>query len=169
MLDEPLSALDPFLRIRMRGELRKLQKELGISFIHVTHGQDEALALADDIVVMNNAVIEQAGCGREVFNAPRTAFVAQFMGGHNVIALPQGQFAVRTDAVDITAPADGMLEAQVTAVEYQGTHVALSSRIAGDQDVTALMTEDAFFNTRITPATTLVCAGMTQNLHQLTA
>ena len=81
LLDEPLSALDPFLRIRMRGELRKLQKELGISFIHVTHGQDEALALADDIIVMNNAVIEQAGPARDVFNVPKTRFVAQFMGG----------------------------------------------------------------------------------------
>ena len=57
LLDEPLSALDPFLRIRMRGELRKLQKELAISFIHVTHGQDEALALADDIIVMNLSLI----------------------------------------------------------------------------------------------------------------
>ena len=58
LLDEPLSAFDPFLRIRMRGELKKLQRETGISFIHVTHGQDEALALADEIVVMNNARIE---------------------------------------------------------------------------------------------------------------
>ena len=57
LLDEPLSALDPFLRIRMRGELKKLQRELGITFVHVTHGQDEALALADEVVVMNNAVI----------------------------------------------------------------------------------------------------------------
>ncbi|MEP2733405.1 ABC transporter ATP-binding protein, partial [Tateyamaria sp.] len=77
LLDEPLSALDPFLRIRMRGELKKLQKELGISFLHVTHGQDEALALADEIVVMNDAVIEQAGPARDVFNAPKTRFVAQ--------------------------------------------------------------------------------------------
>ena len=69
LLDEPLSALDPFLRIRMRSELKKLQRELGITFIHVTHGQDEALALADEIVVMNDAVIEQAGPAREVFNA----------------------------------------------------------------------------------------------------
>ncbi|MEO1557782.1 MAG: ABC transporter ATP-binding protein, partial [Pseudomonadota bacterium] len=99
LLDEPLSALDPFLRIRMRAELRKLQSELGISFLHVTHGQDEALALADEVVVMNNAVIEQAGPAREVFNAPKTKFVAQFMGGHNVIALPEGPVAIRTDAV----------------------------------------------------------------------
>ena len=90
LLDEPLSALDPFLRLRMRGELKKLQRELGIGFLHVTHGQDEALALADEIVVMNDAVIEQAGPAREVFNAPKTKFVAQFIGGHNVIVLPEG-------------------------------------------------------------------------------
>jgi len=78
LLDEPLSALDPFLRIKMRAELRKLQQELKISFLHVTHGQDEALALADEIVVMNNAVIEQAGHPRDVFAAPRTEFVAVF-------------------------------------------------------------------------------------------
>jgi len=123
LLDEPLSALDPFLRIRMRAELRKLQKELDISFLHVTHGQDEALALADEIVVMNNAVIEQAGPARDVFNAPKTKFVAQFMGGHNVIALPEGPVAVRTDAVSTTSKEKGRVEASVIAVEYQGTHV----------------------------------------------
>ena len=61
LLDEPLSALDPFLRVRMRAELRRLQKQLGIPFVHVTHGQDEALALADLVVVMNKGRIEQAG------------------------------------------------------------------------------------------------------------
>ena len=145
LLDEPLSALDPFLRIRMRGELRKLQKELGISFIHVTHGQDEALALADDIIVMNNAVIEQAGPARDVFNAPQTRFVAQFMGGHNVVALPDGHFAIRTDAVSVTDPQKGAVEGNVIAVEYQGTHVSLSARITGGQDLLALIPDTTFF------------------------
>jgi putative spermidine/putrescine transport system ATP-binding protein len=145
LLDEPLSALDPFLRVRMRAELRKLQQELGISFLHVTHGQDEALALADEIVVMNNAVIEQAGPAREVFNAPKTEFVARFMGGHNVIALPEGHFAIRSDAVGLTTVEAGKLEAAVTAIEYQGTHVSVTTRTVGDQDVTALMADSAFF------------------------
>ena len=87
LLDEPLSALDPFLRIKMRAELKRLQKELGITFVHVTHGQDEAMALADLVVVMNQGRIEQAGTPREVFNAPATEFVARFIGGHNIIAL----------------------------------------------------------------------------------
>ena len=85
LLDEPLSALDPFLRVRMRGELRSLQRELGITFVHVTHSQEEAMALADLIVVMDHGLIEQAGAPREVYNRPATRFVARFIGGHNVI------------------------------------------------------------------------------------
>ncbi len=145
LLDEPLSALDPFLRIRMRAELKKLQRELGISFIHVTHGQDEALALADEIVVMNNAVIEQAGSARDVFNAPRTAFVARFLGGHNVIALPEGKVAVRSDAVRMTDAGAGRMPAQITAVEYQGTHVNVTAAVAGEQEVTALLPDALYF------------------------
>jgi ABC-type spermidine/putrescine transport systems, ATPase components len=86
LLDEPLSALDPFLKIRMRAELKKLQTSLGISFIHVTHSQEEAMALADLIVVMNGGRIEQAATPRTVFERPATAFVARFMGDHNVIS-----------------------------------------------------------------------------------
>ncbi|MDU8946501.1 ABC transporter ATP-binding protein [Ovoidimarina sediminis] len=145
LLDEPLSALDPFLRIRMRAELKSLQRELGITFIHVTHGQDEALALADEIVVMNNARIEQAGPAREVFDAPRTAFVARFIGSHNVIALPEGKIAVRSDELRLTTPDAAKLQGRITGVEYQGTHVALTAALAGEQEVTALLTDKDFF------------------------
>ncbi|MGK6314840.1 ABC transporter ATP-binding protein [Neorhizobium sp. DT-125] len=86
LLDEPLSALDPFLKIRMRAELKKLQTSLGITFVHVTHSQEEAMALADLIVVMNDGRIEQAAHPRMVFEKPATAFVARFMGDHNVIS-----------------------------------------------------------------------------------
>jgi len=86
LLDEPLSALDPFLKIRMRAELKKLQTSLGITFVHVTHSQEEAMALADLIVVMNDGRIEQAAHPRTVFERPATAFVARFMGDHNVIS-----------------------------------------------------------------------------------
>lgn len=169
LLDEPLSALDPFLRIRMRSELRKLQNELGISFLHVTHGQDEALALADEIVVMNNAVIEQAGPAREVFNAPKTRFVAQFMGGHNVITLPEGTVAVRTDAVSATPLDQGRIEARVMAVEYQGTHVSILTRIAGDQEITALMPDAAFFAKPHNPGDQIGLIWDRTHQHQLTA
>jgi putative spermidine/putrescine transport system ATP-binding protein len=146
LLDEPLSALDPFLRIRMRAELKRLQRELGISFVHVTHGQDEALALADEIIVMNAARIEQAGPPREVYDQPRTEFVARFMGGHNVITLPEGRAALRSDAIRVTGDGESArLSGQVSGVEYQGTHVALSARVDGDQEVTALVPEAEFF------------------------
>jgi putative spermidine/putrescine transport system ATP-binding protein len=93
LLDEPLSALDPFLKIRMRAELKKLQTSLGITFVHVTHSQEEAMALADLIVVMNEGRIEQAATPRAVFERPATAFVARFMGDHNVLS---GRIVERT-------------------------------------------------------------------------
>jgi putative spermidine/putrescine transport system ATP-binding protein len=85
LLDEPLSALDEYLRLRMRGELRRVQKELGITFIHVTHTQLEAIAVADLVVVMAQGRIEQAASAQEIFTAPRNAYVARFMGGQNVL------------------------------------------------------------------------------------
>jgi putative spermidine/putrescine transport system ATP-binding protein len=85
LLDEPLSALDQFLRVQVREELKRVQRQLGISFVHVTHSQDEALALADLIIVMNEGRIEQAAPPRAIFERPRTAFVARLIGGHNLI------------------------------------------------------------------------------------
>ncbi len=86
LLDEPLSALDEFLRLQMRGELRNIQAEFGITFIHVTHTQMEAIALADMVVVMDQGEIEQAASARDVYDRPRTGYVAHFMGGQNVLA-----------------------------------------------------------------------------------
>jgi putative spermidine/putrescine transport system ATP-binding protein len=86
LLDEPLSALDEFLRLQMRGELRRIQAEFGITFVHVTHTQMEAIALADLVVVMDQGQIEQTGSAREVYNSPRTGYVARFMGGQNVLS-----------------------------------------------------------------------------------
>ena len=85
LLDEPLSALDEYLRLRMRGELRRVQKELGITFIHVTHTQLEAIAVADVVVVMTQGRIEQAASARDIYVAPRSAYVARFIGGQNVL------------------------------------------------------------------------------------
>src|SRR5690606_4404701 len=114
LLDEPLSALDPFLRGRMREELKRLQTELRITFIHVTHSQEEAMALADLAVVMKDGRIEQQGHPRDLFNWPATEFVARFIGGHNVLSAtvqttasagapavavgPAGRFALPTKA-----------------------------------------------------------------------
>lgn len=113
LLDEPLSALDPFLKIRMRAELKKLQKTLGITFVHVTHSQEEAMALADLIVVMSEGRIEQAATPREVFERPATAFVARFMGDHNVICGKAG--STDKDSVTFTVPGGGTFVARGTA------------------------------------------------------
>jgi putative spermidine/putrescine transport system ATP-binding protein len=131
LLDEPLSALDPFLRIQMRAELRRWQKELGLTFIHVTHSQEEAMALADTMVVMNHGVIEQLGSPHEIYNRPVNEFVARFMGGHNVIDTPAGKVGVRTDKMQVLTGSEAVPEgfsakpAVVTDVEYQGTYVLL--------------------------------------------
>ncbi len=97
LLDEPLSALDPFLRIKVREELKRLQRELQITFIHVTHSQDEAMAMADVMVVMEDGHIRQAGAPREVFERPVNPFIARFIGGHNVLTEPGGPIAIRAD------------------------------------------------------------------------
>ncbi len=85
LLDEPLSALDEFLRLQMRGELRRMQRELGITFIHVTHTQLEAIAVADLVVVMDDGHIVQASAPEDVYARPTSAYVARFMGGQNVL------------------------------------------------------------------------------------
>ena len=130
LLDEPLSALDPFLRIQMRAELRHWQKELGLTFIHVTHSQEEAMALADTMVVMNHGRIEQSGSPHEVFNRPVSEFVARFMGGHNILKSSQGLVAVRSDKINVAAHAstDGQpgLQADLIDVEFQGSFSLLS-------------------------------------------
>src|SRR3984885_3162457 len=85
LLDEPLSALDEFLRLQMRSELRDMQKRLGITFIHVTHTQLEAVAVADQVVVMSGGKIEQSAPPRNIYVEPKTPYVARFMGGQNVL------------------------------------------------------------------------------------
>ncbi len=93
LLDEPLSNLDAKLRVEMRAELRRLQKDLGITMLYVTHDQAEALSLSDRVVVMNAGRIEQIGTPREIYNRPQTAFVARFMGFDN-------HFAARVERVE---------------------------------------------------------------------
>ncbi|MFT6168282.1 MAG: putative spermidine/putrescine transport system ATP-binding protein [Celeribacter sp.] len=166
LLDEPLSALDPFLRIRMRAELKRLQRELGITFIHVTHGQDEALALGDELVVMNNAVIEQAGTARDVWSAPKTEFVARFMGGHNVISLNGGKVALRADEVKLDKNG---LAATITSVEYQGGHVALTTQTDTGEEVLALVPEADFYTSPKNPGDAVKLAWDEGRLHRLQA
>ncbi len=128
LLDEPLSALDPFLRIKMRSELKTLQKKLGISFIHVTHSQDEAMALADMIVVMNNGKIEQVGNPYEVFNKPKNEFIANFVGGHNVILKNKKFYSIRMDHIQIISnkKSKNCYPMIVNEIEFQGQIVKVT-------------------------------------------
>ena len=146
LLDEPLSALDPFLRVAMRSELSKLQRSLGITFIHVTHSQDEALALADHIVLMNDAVIEQSGPPVELFNTPKTEFVARFMGGHNVLEVNGQLSSLRTDKTYLgdIGTADSALDGVVEHVEYLGRTVNVSVSSENNQLLSASVSDDNY-------------------------
>jgi putative spermidine/putrescine transport system ATP-binding protein len=168
LLDEPLSALDPFLRGRMREELKRLQRDLGITFVHVTHAQDEALALADLVVVMEGGHILQADTPRAVFGRPRTLFVARFMGGHNILEgvaqgermqLPDGstlslpeaangpiRLAIRIDRmlIDPEGVAANHLPVTLTAIEYHGPFLRLSLQDQAGTAHSMLLSEAAF-------------------------
>lgn len=99
LLDEPLGALDLMLRRQMQSELKKLQKALGITFIYITHDQEEALNMSSRIVVMRNGNIEQIGTPSEVYDTPKTAFVAEFVGGANLYNDGKRLFAIRSERV----------------------------------------------------------------------
>lgn len=175
LLDEPLSALDPFLRLRMRLELKKLQRELGISFIHVTHSQDEALALADQILVMNEGRIEQDGSPHDIFNAPKTEFVARFIGGHNVVDQDGGRVAIRADRIVIAKSgavkgSDGgsALEASVRDVEFLGTTVNLALEAAAGE-ITVSLPDGDFFKDPIAIGDTVFLSWDAADAHRLAA
>ena len=85
LFDEPLSNLDAKLRIHMRDEIRKIQKQVGISSIYVTHDQEEAMGLADKVVIMKDGEIQQVGAPREIYQKPVNEFVAQFIGRANIL------------------------------------------------------------------------------------
>ena len=171
LLDEPLSALDPFLRIRMRTELKRLQRELGISFIHVTHSQDEALALADHIIVMNRGKIEQDGPPQQVFDAPRTEFVARFIGGHNILGVSENKkLAVRTDRMTIaTETGPGAMPAKVLAVEYLGTIVNVSVQTIEAGELTVSVGDTAYFQKPVEIGQSVFLTWKAEDAHQLAA
>ena len=147
LLDEPLSALDLKLRKDMQVELKNLQKRTGITFIFVTHDQEEALSMSDTVVVMDKGRIQQIGSPADIYNEPKNAFVADFIGESNIIdgvmkkdflvEINRKQFTcldkgfgkneevdvvIRPEDVDIVPPMNGMLEGQVTSVTFLGVH-----------------------------------------------
>ena len=139
LLDEPLSALDPFLRIEMRSELKLLQRQLGITFVHVTHSQEEAMALADVILVMNDGRVEQQGSPIELFTKPRNTFVARFIGGHNVIEGEGLPLSIREDRIKLTPGGSD----KVTGVEFLGSVVRL--KVISDRGPLTVVQSDMEF------------------------
>lgn len=133
LLDEPLSNLDAKLRVDMRAELRRLQRQSGITMLYVTHDQDEALSLSDRIVIMRQGRIEQQGAPERIYHHPATAFVAHFMGYDNLIdprpelpfAWPTGaaRLAWRPDTVAVGAAGVHGLSARVLARSYLGDRI----------------------------------------------
>ncbi|MBO7150496.1 MAG: ABC transporter ATP-binding protein [Clostridia bacterium] len=147
LLDEPLGALDLKLRKDMQNELKNIQQQTGITFVYVTHDQEEALSMSDTIVVMENGHIQQIGTPTDIYNEPKNAFVADFIGESNIIdGVMKGDFCVnfdkhdfscldkgflrnepvdvviRPEDVDIVAPEKGMLRGVATSVTFKGVH-----------------------------------------------
>lgn len=119
LLDEPLSALDAKIRVSLRSEIRAIQKRLGITAIFVTHDQEEALSISDRIVVMNVGVMEQVGSPFEIYNFPKTQFVANFVGSLN-----------NADA-EVVDPANGILA--MDGVHFKSADAEMSNRRKGDK------------------------------------
>lgn len=119
LLDEPLSALDAKVREKLRYEIRAIQEKIGITTIMVTHDQEEALTMADRIVVMNHAQIMQAGTPQEVYHQPKQPFVANFIGSMNFLNSDKNHLmAIRPEHVQVTN--DSGANAVIAAVEFKG-------------------------------------------------
>lgn len=151
LLDEPLSALDLKLRTEMQYELRELQRNLGITFIFVTHDQEEALAMSDEIFVLNSGRIEQSGTPTDIYDEPINRFVADFIGESNIVAgtmikdyevrfagklfecvdggfepNEEVEIVIRPEDLAITAPDDGKLKVKVDSQLFRGVHYEIS-------------------------------------------
>ena len=134
LLDEPLGALDLMLRRQMQTELKKLQKALGITFIYITHDQEEALNMSSRIVVMRNGKIEQTGTPSEVYDTPKTAFVAEFVGGANLYKEGEKIFAIRSEHVRLGV---GDYAGVVTENSFMAGISKVKVRLRDGQEITS--------------------------------
>lgn len=135
LLDEPLGALDLKLREAMQTELRSIQQQLGITFIYVTHDQGEALSMSDRVAVFRDGRIEQEGTPQDLYEHPRTAFVADFVGGANVlpgelVGKSGGRVALRPERVEVMQGGSG-LPARILGVHYLGAQTRLELDAGG--------------------------------------
>jgi ABC-type Fe3+/spermidine/putrescine transport system ATPase subunit len=139
LLDEPLAALDPKLRKAMRAELKEMQRQVGVTFLFVTHDQEEALSMSDRIAVMNAGKIEQVGAARDVYLRPRTKFVAGFLGAVNWI----GAIGVRPECVHVSRAGDG-LEGAVLRSVFLGNVAQVVVGTSSGEVVAEVKREDCF-------------------------
>lgn len=171
LLDEPLSALDPALRIDMRAELKQMQRELGITFIHVTHSQDEALALATIGVVMNEGRIEQFANPIELFNKPANVFVADFVGGHNIMKLGASTYSLRADKLKLIGtskkPKNKVPSFKIKDIEFLGSSISVT--LVGSDDLTlkAKVMDQDFYKHNFEIEQDVYCDWDENDLHQL--
>jgi putative spermidine/putrescine transport system ATP-binding protein len=154
LLDEPLSALDKSLRADMQRELKDLHRRTGVTFLHVTHDQEEALAMSDRIVVLNNGAIEQIGRPRDLYRRPRSAFVASFLGDNNLVegrvgAMGGDGLAVECLGVERRLPRPETVPVPGTRVTLaiRPEHLALARR-AGPGAVAGTVVETVFQGSR---------------------
>ncbi len=134
----------------MRSELKTLQKKLGISFIHVTHSQDEAMALADMIVVMNKGKIEQVGDPYEVFNKPKNEFIANFVGGHNVLSKNNKPYSIRMDHIEVNFDKSNKntYPMKVSEIEFQGQIVKITGITDTFGKLSVSLSDDIFLQNK---------------------
>lgn len=134
LLDEPLSALDAKVRVHLRHEVRGLQRRLGVTTVMVTHDQEEALTMADRIVVMNQGVIEQIGTPLEIYREPATSFVADFIGTMNFVAgTMAGVNKVRLGNLDLACDADGIAEGATVTVAVRPEDILVQG-VEGEEE-----------------------------------
>ncbi|MEM8729046.1 MAG: ABC transporter ATP-binding protein [Pseudomonadota bacterium] len=151
LLDEPLSALDAHLVIRMQGVLARLQRELGITFVYVTHSQSEAFAMADRVVIMSKGEIAQVGGPREIYRAPRTRFVAEFVGRNNILP---GNVASCAEGVTVVETPLGTFSVPGTAQAGAEATIVISADMmqvgAGENTVSATVLSEEFVGSMVT-------------------
>lgn len=137
LLDEPLGALDLKLRRQMQLELKRLQKRLGITFIYITHDQEEAINMSDRIGVMHEGVLEQLGTPNEVYYQPKTSYVADFVGNANILHKNGETFAIRSENILMNGEAVCTREAVVVEKSFAGGQLRILFRLPDGQTLTA--------------------------------
>ena len=137
LLDEPLGALDLKLRRQMQLELKRLQKQLGITFIYITHDQEEAINMSDRIGVMHEGILEQLGTPNEVYYQPQTSYVADFVGNANILHKNGETFAIRSENILMNGEAVCTQEAVVVEKSFAGGQLRILFGLPDGQTLTA--------------------------------